>query len=84
MKTLLLLLTLLIGACQPIVPANDLSNVLSARQPAVGLQPSFLFNIQIALEPPRDIGSLPEMGVRHLYYFAGGKFIEKARKTQCL
>jgi len=49
MKTLLLLLALLIGACQPIVPANDLSNVLSARQPTVGLQPSVLFNIQIDL-----------------------------------
>ena len=62
MKTLLLLLALLIGACQPIVPANDLSNVLSARQPAVGLQPSFLFNIQIDLAPARNIGSLPELG----------------------
>jgi len=71
----LLLLTLLISACQPIVATSDLSNVLSVRQPAVALQPSFLFNIQIDLEAPRDIGSLPEMGVRHLYYFTGGNFM---------
>ena len=71
----ILLLTLLISACQPIVPTSDLSNALSARQPAVALQPSFLFNIHIDLEAPRDIGSLPEMGVRHLYYFTGGNFM---------
>lgn len=73
--TFLVLAALLLNACQPIVTAGDLPNVLPARQPVIALQPSFLFNIRIDLESPRDIGSVPELGVRHLYYFEGGEFV---------
>jgi hypothetical protein len=76
-------LLLLSTGCQwVLVPAPLLYTVSdrapSARaatvQPALALDPAFLFNIHIDLAAPRDIGSIPELGIRHLYYFEGGTF----------
>ncbi len=70
-----LLLVLLISGCQPIVDPNDLPNEQAVQQPAIALQTSFLFDIQIDLASPLDMGSIPELGVRQLYYFNGGSFV---------
>jgi hypothetical protein len=78
--TLFVLATLLISACQPLIDPDRLPNLSSNSpssqpevvQPALPLQTSFLFNIQIDLAAPRDIGSIPELGIRYLYDFAGG------------
>lgn len=79
-------LLLVVTACQwVLVPAPLLYTVsdpvpasvadpAATVPPALALDPAFLFNIHIALEAPRDIGSIPELGIRHLYYFQGGTF----------
>lgn len=63
------------SGCQLLIDPEKLSDASSASslvEPAVALEPEFLFNIEIDLAAPRDIGSMPELGVRHLYDFKGG------------
>jgi len=79
-------LLLLGSGCQLLIDPTRLPDAAPADlvEPAVALEPEFLFNIQIELAAPRDIGSIPELGVRHLYYFAGGSFAGPAIQGEVL
>lgn len=79
-RFLLLLLCLLVlsNGCQLLIDPARLPTASTSAltvQPAVALEPAFLFNMYIDLDAPQDIGSVPELGVRHLYYFKGGSFV---------
>lgn len=73
--TLFVLVTLLFSACQPIIAPDRLPSQPDGVQPALPLSTSFLFNIQIDLAAPRDIGSRPDLGIRYLYDFTGGSVV---------
>ena len=73
LQTLFVLTMLLVSACRPIVVPDQLPSQPIVVQPLLPLQTSFLFNIQIDLAAPRDIGSTPELGIRYLYDFKGGR-----------
>lgn len=98
--TLLLCLVLIVTGCQwvvvPVVlpttgsttasttASDPVPALVSAVQPAQALDASFLFDLQIDLEAPRDIGSLPALGIRHLSYFKGGRIVGPAIQGEVL